>query len=271
MKKTFFLSTLFICSTAAAFGWGQKGHDTVAEIATRHLTPTTRHALDSILNGKSIVYYANWMDNASHTPEYLYSLTWHYKNINADQTYKTAPTHAKGDIVTALNREIGILLDPKQSAAEHELAVKMIVHFIGDIHQPMHMGYASDLGGNKRKVKFFDNNTQLHSVWDSRLPEAAHKWSYTEWADQLDRNLTQETIDNIISGDIDTWAEETYNLATEVYRATPAGTKISYDYIANWTPTIENQFLKGGLRLSDILNSLFDPEYVTRSSISFKR
>ncbi len=270
MNKRLNIGAALVLSALSAFGWGQKGHDVVANIAERHLTETTRHKLDSILGGKSIVYWANWLDNASHSPDYLYSLTWHYKNIDEDQTYQSAPTHSKGDITTALKREIGILHDPKQSPAERELAVKMIVHLMGDLHQPMHLGRATDLGGNKHKVKFFDTQTQLHGVWDSRLPEAGHKWSYTEWSDQLDR-LAPAEADLVMAGDIDSWAEETYEICSRVYAATPAGSKIEYDYIAEWTPTVEQQFLRGGLRLSEVLNSIFDPEYASRSSIEYKR
>ena len=266
-KSILFASSLLFLAVQSAFGWGQKGHDTTAEIATRHLTPVTQHALDSILEGKSIVYWSNWLDNASHTPKYQYSKTWHYKNIDADKTYETAPENAKGDIVTALNREIAILNDPKQPASERNLAVMIIVHLAGDLHQPMHLGHETDLGGNLVKVKFFDNDTQLHSVWDSRLPEAGHKWSYTEWADQIDR-VSPEEEKAIISGSVSDWAKETYLICKDVYGATPKGTKISYDYIAEWTPTVEQQFLRGGLRLAHLLNSLFDPAYTQRYNIT---
>lgn len=248
------------------FGWGQKGHDTTAAIAEAHLTPATRAVLDSLLEGRSIVYWSNWLDNASHTPTYNYSKTWHYKNVDADQTFESMPVLQSGDIVTALEREQKIILDPYASQNEKILAVKMIVHLLGDIHQPMHLGHATDLGGNKTAVKFFDSKTNLHSVWDSRLPEAAHKWSYSEWRDQLDR-LPETKIAEIQRGNAADWAKETYEICKEVYAATPQGTTISYNYIADWTPTIEQQFLKGGLRLADVLNSLFDAEYQQNNSL----
>ena len=85
--KHFIITVAMLGASIAAFGWGQKGHDTVAFIAENHLTETTRAAVDSILDGKSPVYWANWLDNASHTPEYAYTKTWHYKNVDADRTY----------------------------------------------------------------------------------------------------------------------------------------------------------------------------------------
>lgn len=243
----------------SALGWGQKGHDTVVEIASRHFTDRTRAAVDSIFDGLSPIYWANWLDNASHTPEYDYSKTWHYKNIDADKTYESAPLNAKGDIVRAINEQAAALASGKLSKKESALALKMIIHFLGDLHQPMHMGRYSDLGGNKCKVKFFDRDTNLHSVWDTSLPEAAHKWSYTEWADQIDREaIVPEVV--VATGDAEAWAKETYEICKDVYNATPEGTVISYDYIARWTPVIEQQFRKGGLRLAYLLNSIFDAE-----------
>ncbi len=243
----------------AAFGWGQKGHDTTAAIAQRHLTPRTAAAVDSLLKGQSMVYWANWLDNASHTPEYAYSKSWHYKNIDPDETYENAERYSGGDIVQALTEQTRALrsgdLDPAQSA----LALKMIIHLMGDLHQPLHMGWRSDRGGNYRKVKFFTRETNLHSVWDTSLPEGVHKWSYTEWTDQVDR-ATPQMQRIITEGDFADWGRETYNICREVYDSTPEETVVSYDYLAKWAPVVEQQFLKGGLRLAYVLNSIFDPE-----------
>lgn len=243
----------------AALGWGQKGHDVTACIAERHLTPQAAAMVDSLLDGRSMVYWANWLDNASHTPQYNYSRTWHYKNIDANQTYASAPVHQAGDVVTALRRNIDILRNPKATKDQKTLALKMIVHLMGDMHQPMHLGHATDLGGNKVNIKFFSTSTNLHSLWDSRLPEAAHKWSYTEWQQQIDRAGADERA-GIVAGNIDDWAQQTYTVAGQVYEATPKGTVVSYDYIAYWTPTVEQQFLRGGLRLAYLLNAIFDPQ-----------
>lgn len=258
MNRTL-ISLLAACSMPATMlGWGQKGHDVTAAIAERHLTPAARAMADSLLDGRSLVYWANWLDNASHTPELSYSRTWHYKNVDAGQTYETAPQHQAGDIVTALRRNIATLRNPRAGKEEKALALKMVVHLAGDMHQPMHMGHASDLGGNKTPVKFFDSPTNLHSVWDSRLPESGHKWSYTEWTDQLDR-VSEMDQALLTSGNIDDWARDTYIICRDVYAKTPKNTVISYDYIATWTPTVEQQLLKAGLRLARILNATLDP------------
>lgn len=259
MKKKVINLLALLALPAAVFGWGQKGHDVTAAIAERHLSPAAKAMADSLLEGQSLVYWANWLDNASHTPELSYSRTWHYKNVDADRTYENAPLHQAGDIVTALRRNIDTLRDPRADKDRKALALKMVIHLAGDMHQPLHLGHATDLGGNKTPVKFFDTSTNLHSVWDSRLPEAAHKWSYTEWTDQLDR-VSPMDVALLTSGNIDDWAKGTYDICKQIYDVTPKGTVVSYDYIAQWTPTVEQQLLKAGLRLARMLNAALDPE-----------
>lgn len=267
MKLHSFLSLSFLfLSVAPMFGWGQKGHDTVAFIAENHLTPVTRQKISELLDGKSIVYWANWMDNASHTPEYAYTKTWHYKNIDPEFSYDTAPNIPEGNVVQAIYEQTELLNKPDTSKEQKALALKMIVHFMGDLHQPMHMGRASDLGGNRHSVKLFDRYSNLHSAWDSWLPEQAHKWSYTEWAQQIDRNDTTVNEEIFTITNPDEWGRQTYEIATKIYDTTPEDSALSYDYIAEWTPVVEQQFLRGGLRLADILNSIFDTEYLPLNS-----
>lgn len=261
MKK--FLAFLTVSIMAlSAFGWGQKGHDTVAFIAQQHLTPTAAAAVDSLLGGRSMVYWANWLDNASHTPEYAYTKTWHYKNIDADKDFENAPLIPEGNIVDAIYEQVEVLKDSSASEDDKELALKMVIHFLGDIHQPMHMGRATDRGGNSHYVKFFKKPTNLHSVWDSDILEAGHAWSHSEWQQEIDR-LTQEQVDEILrDGNPTSWGKETYLIATQIYDSTPQDSNIEYTYIADWTPVIESQLEKGGRRLADVINSLFDSSYV---------
>lgn len=267
MKRKILLPIISGIVALSAMGWGQKGHDTTAYIAENHLTPATKAAIDSILDGKSIVYYSNWPDNACHTEQYAYTKTWHYKNIDEGQKYSEVKEIPEGSIVTALNEQIAILNDPSACRDKKWLALVLTVHFLGDIHQPMHLGRLSDRGGNRHNIKFFNSGTNLHSTWDSKLPESAHKWSYTEWQQNIDRAKEEEIINILTGGTPYSWGEETYEITKEVYEKTPEGTNVAYDYIADWTPIIEQQFLKGGLRLADVLNQAFDPDYKALNGI----
>lgn len=262
MKNLRFLTAgLFAVTALAMFGWGQKGHDVTCFIAENHLTPTTKAAVEKILGGKSMVYYSNWLDNASHGKQYGYTKTWHYKNIDEGQLFEEAPLLETGDIVRAIPEQIKILKSDSYKEEDKFLAMKILIHLVGDIHQPMHMGHKSDLGGNQWNVKFFNGNSNLHSVWDSSLVEAGHKWTYTEWRDQIDRATPEEEAIILYEGNPENWGKECAAIAAEIYAKTPMDSKISYDYIAEWTPVVETQFLKGGLRLADILNSIYDPHY----------
>lgn len=258
--KRILLNIIMLTSVLSAMSWSQKGHDVVANIAHRHLTPATAAAVDSLLDGKSMVYWANWLDNASHTPDYAYTKTWHYKNVDEGVRYEEAQANPSGDAVTAVKQQIELLSNPSTPGADPTLALKILIHVTGDMHQPMHMGHATDLGGNRIKVKYFGRDTNLHSVWDGSLVESAHKWSYTEWSDQIDR-VSKEQEAAIVDGSIDDWAKQTLALATQVYQSTPEGTNLSYDQVAAATPVIEQQLLNGGLRLAHLLNLIFDPAY----------
>lgn len=263
--KHLLLVSLCLCVSATMFGWSKKGHDVTAAIAEKHLTPEAQVMVDSLLDGKSLVYWANWLDNASYTPEYKYTKTWHYKNVNKGVRYEEMSPNPAGDAVLAVKAQIETLTNPDATQAQKELALKILVHVVGDMHQPMHLGRATDLGGNRIKVKFFNDDTNLHSVWDGSLPEAAHKWSYTEWVDQIDR-LKPGQDEAIVfpteypntgiytPGLIDYWAKETVEVADKVYDKMPEKSKIAYDEIAWSAPIIEEQFLKGGLRLAYLLN-----------------
>lgn len=236
--------------------WGQKGHDVTCEIAERHLDRGARKAVRKLLEGKSMVYWSNWLDNASHTPEYAYTKTWHYKNIEAGVKYEDAELEPLGDVVTAINRQVQTLKDKMVSTENKRLALKMLIHLVGDVHQPMHMGHKSDLGGNRWMVVYFNKEKNLHSIWDTDILEGGHKWSYEEWATEID-HLNRKQRKELSSSSVDDWASETYNVATEIYNTTPQQTKLSYDYQARWIPVIEQQLLKGGLRLASLLNEIF--------------
>lgn len=257
MKKAILISLVAMTLIATeGLAWGQKGHDVTCAIAEKHLTKRAKRHIKKVLEGKSIVYWANWLDNASHTPEYEHTKTWHYKNVNADQTYDEVPPFKDGDVVVAINEQISKLKSGTLTHEEEALALKMLIHFLGDIHQPMHLGHKTDYGGNRVHIFFFKEETNLHTIWDTDLVESAHKWTYTEWVDQIDR-INRKERKALEQGTADDWARETYQYAKQVYEETPEGTEISYDYIADHTQLIENQLLKGGIRLARILNEIY--------------
>lgn len=256
MKRFVLLALIAMCAAPEVFAWGQKGHDVVAYVAECHLSRRAAKRVTKALEGHSPVYYANWMDNASHTPEYAYTSTWHYANVDEGFTYETMPRNEAGDVVTALNDIIEDLRSGELSAEEENTALRMLIHLMGDLHCPMHAGHKSDLGGNMVEVAFFGEKTRLHTIWDTHLVEAAHKWGYTEWQRQIDR-LSKDDREDVCEGSIEDWFAETVEICGRVYEEIPAGKNISYDEVARYAPVIEEQLLKGGLRLAAVLNSIY--------------
>ena len=256
MKRLIVL-TLAITSLFNAMAWGPKGHDTVAYIAEKHLSKKTLKRVMEILDGHSLVYVANWMDNASHTDEYAYTKTWHYVNVDPEEgTYANSKKDAAGDAVTAINTIVDNLKSGELSLEEERAQLMMLIHIVGDIHCPMHAGRKSDRGGNGTQVKYFGKQKKLHSVWDSEIVESAHRWSYSEWQEQVDRaSAKQEKA--IAHGTPNDWIEETVILANRLYEDAAEVSNMSYDYVAEYAPVIEEQFLKGGIRLAKLLEEIY--------------
>jgi len=247
---------MLLCAAREVLAWGQKGHDVTAYIAENHLTPEAAEKIDRVLGGHSLVYYANWLDNASHTPEYAHTKTWHYVNIDAGKTLDTMEPNPDGDVLRAVASLVEQLKAGGLSETEEFDALRMLIHLVGDMHCPMHQGHLSDLGGNKVPVSVFGKPSSLHSLWDTALVESAHRWSYTEWQDQIDR-LAEDEATAVAAGEPRDWVLETFDICREIYERTPEGTKVSYDYVAEYAPVVERQLVRGGLRLARLLNEIY--------------
>ena len=143
-----------------------------------------------------------------------------------------------------------------EALEEERAQLMMLIHIVGDIHCPMHAGRKSDRGGNGTQVKYFGKQKKLHSVWDSEIVESAHRWSYSEWQEQVDRaSAKQEKA--IAHGTPNDWIEETVVLANRLYEDAAEVSNMSYDYVAEYAPIIEEQFLKGGIRLAKLLEEIY--------------
>lgn len=255
--KRFLLILLTSSIAINGYAWGPKGHDAIAYIAECNLKKSTKKRVEAILDNKSMVYVANWMDNASHTSEYEHTKTWHYCNVDPEeQSYAESQKAKKGDVVSAINLIVENLQSGELSKEQERIELMMLIHLVGDMHCPMHAGHKSDLGGNRVSVKFFGKKKNLHSVWDSEIVESAHKWSHTEWQRQVDR-ISKREKRAIRFGTPNEWIEESVVLADDIYKNSPADATLSYDYVHKYAPIVEEQFLKGGLRLAEILEQIY--------------
>lgn len=260
MKKTVLVFLIFSISCLPAFGWGPKGHDVIASIAEAHLTRRAKKAIDDILEGKSIVYYASWMDNLKNSPQwaggYDMTNTWHYANVDEGYTYETMRKEPAGDVLTALELVMSKLRSGELSDSLRADYLKMLVHMVGDMHCPMHAGRLTDSGGNDIKIRWFGAPTNLHSIWDVEFIESTRKWSHTEWREQLDRHGKKE-IKAITAGSVYDWFFGTVAAAETIYLNTPEGADLRYQYLYDFNYLLERQLLYAGYRLAAVLNDIF--------------
>jgi hypothetical protein len=236
--------------------WGANGHRVVATIAERHLLPVTRFRIRELIGPYPLAQVANWADSYRGTPEGAHTAPWHYVNVRPGQEYVDPPGDAPQNIIQAMRLQERILRDISHSRDERAMALKFLVHFIADIHQPLHAGLASDRGGNLVRVQWFGDPTNLHTVWDTRLLEH-QQLSYTEYVEFLDHAEPPEIAMWQASGYL-VWMRESQALRDTVY-ALPAAQQgalpdLRWDYVNAMTPIMEQRLLQAGIRLAAVLN-----------------
>lgn len=251
MKKSL-LSILFIGLVFSAFGWGATGHRAVSLIADQHLNKKARLAIEKILQGQPLAMTGSWMDEIRSDSLYDYAETWHYTTIEDNETYEQSKKNPKGDIVEALERIIAALKSKKLSAKEEAEHLKMLIHLIGDIHQPLHVG-RNDQGGNSIKVTWFGSNSNLHRVWDSDMIDGS-KLSYTELANALPK-ADATRIRTLQAFSVRDMAKEAMTYRPQVYAYGDG--KLGYEYNYKNFNTVLDQLQKAGIRLAGLLNQIY--------------
>jgi len=189
MRKAAIFLCLFLLAPAAQ-AWSEFGHQLVAEIAWRRLSPAARAQVDLLLQGEAdptLRGIAAWPDEIRDRPEYEHTSAWHYVRIrDAHCGYVAARDCADGQcVVGAIERARATLADRTQSRAERAEALKFLVHFVGDVHQPMHAGHRDDRGGNLFQVNLRGEGTNLHAVWDYHVLRSADL-DFTQWVQMLE-------------------------------------------------------------------------------------
>lgn len=236
--------------------WGANGHRIVAAIAERHLLPITKMRIAELVGPSPLARFGEWADKYRASPEGQHTYSWHFVSIPDGGHYQAESFDEPGDVLEALLYQERILADTSQTAEARAMALKFIVHFMGDMHQPLHVGRAEDRGGNDVEVTWFGAPTNLHSVWDSRMLDFLGL-SYTEYTAFLDLAAADQ-IAMWTEGDYVSWAQDAMDVRSTVYalpQAEEGGVpRLGWDYLDAATPIIEAQLLKAGLRLAAVLN-----------------
>ncbi len=261
MKKRHIFGTIFILFAIfgphPVFGWGTKGHNAIAHIAQAHLTPRAEREVTRLLDGYNMAYWSSWADGLRDDDRYDIFSTWHYANADAGQTYASSIKEEDGDVYTAVIFCTEQLQAKGAGDSLKTLYLKLLIHFVGDMHCPMHAGHLDDRGGNDFPVIFSGTESNLHRLWDSQLIDAARPWSAWEWAMNTDRRMGRREKREFAAGGPLVWMEETVALAHMLYVDTPRGGSVSWPYINKYTPLVERRFLEAGYRLARLLNDIF--------------
>ena len=248
---------LFMCSisSTASEDWGETGHRVTGEIAESHLSKRAKRAIDKLLDGESLAFVSTYGDEIRSDDSFPNYSAWHYVNFPFGTKYETHPKSEKGDIIVAINKCIDILKSDTTTKKEKAFYLRMLVHFVGDLHMPLHVGIADDKGGNQFQVQWFNDGTNLHSVWDTKIIES-YNMSYSELAANAE-SLSKSQIEYLQQSSVTDWMYESRALCEDVYANTKSGEKLSFHYRYKYLPVIREQLQKGGVRLAGILNEIF--------------
>ncbi|HEY1025216.1 MAG TPA: S1/P1 nuclease [Sphingobacteriaceae bacterium] len=242
-----------------SMAWGQLGHRIVGQIADCHIRNKTRKEIRKILGNESIAMASNWADFIKSDPAYKYLDSWHYVNLPKGLDADGFQLFLKQDTAAnAYNRIQFLTSELKNKQLPHDKKVmylKLLIHFVGDIHQPMHTGRREDLGGNAIKVQWFGQSSNLHRVWDSDLI-GSENLSFTEYARAINF-ATKAQLFTLQRQPLDHWVYDSYKIAENLYTVTKPESRLSYRYIYDHIATANQQLLRGGIHLAGLLDEIF--------------
>lgn len=257
MKKILTVTALFITLFVASkksFAWGKTGHELTGSIAWHYLDDSTRKIVMDYLDGLSFEEAANWMDDVRSNSYFEFQKKWHYVDFEKGTKYQPG---TERDLLTVLHSAIAQLRQYKTiKKKDVRRAILLIFHLVGDLHQPLHCGYASDRGGNDVTVTSDVVSGNLHSVWDTQILEykKINLDSCVAVYGSLDSNDLAR-INKIRELD---WIYESRAYLDTVYSF--KNNFLDLQYVDSNAEIIKKQLLIGGLRIAAILRSVFNPD-----------
>ena len=252
MRKSIYIITILIVAfftPTKSYSWGKRGHNLVAEVAFNYLDENTKKIVLQYLDGMTIQEASTWMDDIKSDHSYDYMKPLHYINASKGQNIKLN----NGDnIIGALTKTIGELRGYKTLSKEDiKTKICIIFHLIGDLHQPLHVGYGEDKGGNTFQISFYGRGTNLHSFYDSGIIEYK---GLTLQQCLKSKVYTKTEISEIEKINIIDWANQSRSYLDTIYNT---GNKVDEIYIDKNYIIIQDQILKAGIRLSSLLKDIF--------------
>ena len=245
----------FLATILASFGWGQIGHRTIGQLAEWHLNRQAMKHVNRILGPTSLAMVSTWMDEIRSDSVYDYTSTWHWVTVPTGQTYDPAIQEPTGNAYDTVQRLIAGLKSDTLSARQEREYLMMLVHLVGDLHQPLHVGTGTDRGGNDVRVLWMGDSSNLHRVWDSDMINSK-QLSYTELATYLNRRADATLVKQQQTAPLTQWLDEAMQLRETVYDV-PKDGRLGYQYTYRNFPVVEQQLLLAGVRLAGVLNEIY--------------
>ncbi len=249
-------------SSRPAHGWGRMGHRVAGRLAETRLSPAASAAVCELLEpGETLADASTWADE--YRRDFPESGPWHYVNVPiSEPCYDARFCPAEGCVVSKIKDFRVILADRAAPRDERQKALRFLAHFVQDMHQPVHVGHRGDRGGNDLQLRFFDEGSNLHRIWDSGLLQ--HEY---EQEDALFRSMEAATTPGLVElwaqGTVEDWANESLNEARRAYRIPGTnvelkpGSKLGREYQEIHLPVARMRVHQSAVRLAAILNGIF--------------
>jgi len=256
MKKVAFvylLAVLPVVVPHSSYAWGKKGHEIVAEIAFSLLDDNVKDSVIKYLDTMSIEYASVWMDEMRSNPTFNYMRPWHYVDFEKGAVYKATK---EDNIINALNKAIDNL-EHRDTLSNDAIKMNLLVvfHLVGDMHMPLHIGYAEDKGGNAIQVKYINHQSNLHKVWDTEIIEGENI-TKDNCVEQL-ALFSKKDVEGYRIINVEDWTNEPRSLLSDVYDF--KDNYIDEGYVSKNKAIVEQQLAIAGVRLSAVLERVFKP------------
>ncbi|KCZ49831.1 MULTISPECIES: S1/P1 nuclease [unclassified Hyphomonas] len=264
MRRLLLSLALAALAASPAHAWGKTGHRVVAAIGDEYLSDEAAAAVKEILGAESMAEASDWPDFMRSDSSDFWrreANPWHYVTIPEGEVYADITPPPEGNAITALEHFRAIAIDETQPPEQRQLALRFIIHLVGDLQQPLHAGNGTDRGANLFTCYFFEERTNLHEVWDELLINN-QELSYTEWTDWLTAKITAEDVLVWSAATPGQWADESAAIRDQIY---PDSQILSYDYVYKTRGFLRQQLSKGGVRLAAYLNEMFADETVAQA------
>jgi hypothetical protein len=237
-------------------------HRAASIVAENRLSPAARAAIHDLLDpGETLADASLWADE--HRNAVRGSAAWHYVNVPiAEPHYDARFCAATGCVVSKIGELRHTLADGSASREARQQALRLLVHFVEDVHQPVHVGDRGDRGGNDLQVRFFNRGVNLHRVWDEEIA-VRHSSDEATWVGELDAIAKTEAARGWPRGTVESWADESLAVARQAY-AEPGsstmlepGARLCDDYFDWALPIVQRRLAQAAVRLSSMLNEIF--------------